>query len=117
MNLLERLGLAKWFYPQELCLELKGGLRRAQEVPLRLGAPNDAELLDLLRALDAFRDDAKVERPRERHDAARDVLTVTPLRKVGHPDDVAGAVAYLASDEAGFITGTIIDITGGYFMP
>ncbi len=47
----------------------------------------------------------------------RRVAAITPLRKVGHPEDVAGAVAYLASDEAGFITGTIIDITGGYFMP
>lgn len=41
----------------------------------------------------------------------------TPLRKVGYPTDVVGAVSFLASDEASFITGAVIDITGGFFMP
>ena len=38
---------------------------------------------------------------------------ITPLRKVGHPEDVAGAVTYLASDQAGFITGQTIQVDGG----
>ena len=41
----------------------------------------------------------------------------TPLRRVGTTDDVAGAVRFLASDAAAFITGTVIDVTGGFFMP
>ena len=41
----------------------------------------------------------------------------TPMRKVVMPGDVAGAVSFLASEESAFITGTIIDITGGFFMP
>lgn len=41
----------------------------------------------------------------------------TPLGKVGYPNDVVGAVSFLASDAASFITGTVIDITGGFFMP
>jgi len=41
----------------------------------------------------------------------------TPLARVGVPADVVGAVSFLASDEASFITGTVIDITGGFFMP
>ena len=41
----------------------------------------------------------------------------TPLRKVGFPSDVVGAVSFLASDEAAFITGAVLDITGGFFMP
>lgn len=41
----------------------------------------------------------------------------TPLRKVGYPNDVAGAVSFLASDAASFITGAVLDITGGFFMP
>ena len=41
----------------------------------------------------------------------------TPVGRIGQPDDVAAAVAYLASDDAGFVTGAILDITGGYYMP
>ena len=41
----------------------------------------------------------------------------TPLRKLGTTDDVAGIAAFLASEESGFITGAIIDINGGFFMP
>ncbi len=37
----------------------------------------------------------------------------TPLRREGHPDDVANLIAYLASDEAAFLTGTCVDINGG----
>ena len=41
----------------------------------------------------------------------------TPLRRVGTTADVAAAVAYLASDAASFVTGTVLDVTGGFFMP
>jgi len=37
----------------------------------------------------------------------------TPLRREGHPDEVADAVAYLASDRAAFLTGVNLDINGG----
>ncbi len=40
-----------------------------------------------------------------------------PVGRVGEPEDVAAAVAYLASHEAGFVTGAILDLTGGAFMP
>ncbi|MGY2437471.1 SDR family oxidoreductase, partial [Escherichia coli] len=33
---------------------------------------------------------------------------------VGKPEDIAAAVAFLASDEASYITGTTIDIDGGF---
>jgi 3-oxoacyl-[acyl-carrier protein] reductase len=36
-----------------------------------------------------------------------------PLRRLGTPEDVADAVAFLASDQAAWITGTVLDITGG----
>ena len=36
-----------------------------------------------------------------------------PIGRLGVPEDVAGLVAYLASDEAGFITGQFIPVTGG----
>jgi len=41
----------------------------------------------------------------------------TPLGTVGRGADVAAAVAYLTSDAAAFVTGTIIDVTGGFYMP
>jgi 2-hydroxycyclohexanecarboxyl-CoA dehydrogenase len=39
-----------------------------------------------------------------------------PLRRVGRPEDVAGAVVFLASDAAGFITGQTLSVSGGYTM-
>ncbi len=43
----------------------------------------------------------------------RTVAGNTPLKREGQPEDVAALVAYLASGEAAFLTGTNIDINGG----
>jgi 3-oxoacyl-[acyl-carrier protein] reductase len=40
-----------------------------------------------------------------------------PLRRIGEPDDVAAATAYLASAASSWITGVTIDISGGKVMP
>ncbi|WP_336973952.1 glucose 1-dehydrogenase [Sphingobium aromaticiconvertens] len=40
----------------------------------------------------------------------------TPLRREGHPDEVASAVAYLLSEDAAFLTGVNLDINGGLFF-
>ena len=37
----------------------------------------------------------------------------TPLRREGHPDEVAEAIVWLASDDSGFLTGVNMDINGG----
>jgi len=39
-----------------------------------------------------------------------------PLARVGSPEDVAGAVAFLASDDASYITGHVLSVNGGMLM-
>ena len=40
----------------------------------------------------------------------------TPVRRAGTPDDVAAACAFLCSDEAGYITGQLIGVNGGWYL-
>ncbi len=40
-----------------------------------------------------------------------------PLGRFGAPEDIAGAVAFLASDAAGYITGETLHVNGGMYMP
>jgi 3-oxoacyl-[acyl-carrier protein] reductase len=40
----------------------------------------------------------------------------SPLARVGMPDDVAGVVAFLVSDDAGWVTGQLLDATGGALL-
>jgi len=44
------------------------------------------------------------------------LLAQVPLARLGTPDDVAAAVAFLASPGAGYITGTQLHVNGGMFM-
>lgn len=44
------------------------------------------------------------------------IAKVYPLRRLGRPEDVAGAVVFLASDAAAFITGQTLSVSGGYTM-
>lgn len=50
-------------------------------------------------------------------DAAKEaMLSQVPQRRVGTPEDVAKAVAFLASSESDYITGEVIKVTGGMYM-
>ena len=40
----------------------------------------------------------------------------TPSPRLGHPDDIAAAVAFLASDDAGFVNGQVWHVNGGTQM-
>ena len=39
--------------------------------------------------------------------------TRTPVRRIGRPEDIAAACAFLVSEEAGYITGQILGVNGG----
>jgi 3-oxoacyl-[acyl-carrier protein] reductase len=45
-----------------------------------------------------------------------EVLAATPLGRMGTPEEVAWAVAFLASERSGFITGQVISVDGGLVM-
>jgi acetoacetyl-CoA reductase len=44
------------------------------------------------------------------------ILPQIPVNRLGKPEEIAGLVAYLASDEAAFVTGANISINGGQHM-
>jgi len=43
-------------------------------------------------------------------------LRIIPMRRYGRPEDIAAAMAFLASDEAGYITGQVLRVNGGMSM-
>jgi NAD(P)-dependent dehydrogenase (short-subunit alcohol dehydrogenase family) len=43
-------------------------------------------------------------------------IATTPLRRLGTTDEVAEAALFLASDRASFITGEILNLSGGYVL-
>jgi 3-oxoacyl-[acyl-carrier protein] reductase len=44
------------------------------------------------------------------------IIDNTPLRRIGQPEEVAHVVAFLASDEASFMTGAAVEVSGGWNM-
>ena len=44
------------------------------------------------------------------------MLNAVPLARLGKPEDIAAAVNFLASEEAGYITGTVLEVNGGMYM-
>ena len=49
-------------------------------------------------------------------DFKQNAMKMIPLGRVGSPEDVAGAVAFLSSDEASYITGHVLNVNGGMLM-
>ena len=60
-----------------------------------------------------IRTDMLLERSAGRED---EWLRQTPLRRLGEPEEVAGPIAFLASDAASYITGTTLHVNGGLVM-
>lgn len=57
--------------------------------------------------------DATAEQPAEMH---AQIAAITPLRRVGMPDDVAGAAVFLASSLSDYMTGQYFLVNGGSYM-
>ncbi len=67
--------------------------------------PTDTPLFDAFKA--QSKDGAKI---------AEGLARAIPFRRLGTPDDYPGMVAFLASDDAAFITGQVISVSGGLTM-
>jgi 3-oxoacyl-[acyl-carrier protein] reductase len=57
--------------------------------------------------------DATAGQPKEVHEQ---IAGITPLRRLGMPDDIAGVVLFLASSLSDYLSGEYIPVTGGSFM-
>ncbi|MBT8352662.1 MAG: SDR family oxidoreductase [Deltaproteobacteria bacterium] len=57
--------------------------------------------------------DATAGQPKEMHEQ---IAAITPLRRLGLPDDIAGVVLFLASSLSDYLSGEYIPVTGGSFM-
>ncbi len=49
-------------------------------------------------------------------DRAPAILAAIPMGRFGRPEDIAAAVAFLVSEEAGYITGEVMDVNGGQYV-
>ncbi|HUT03757.1 MAG TPA: 3-oxoacyl-[acyl-carrier-protein] reductase [bacterium] len=48
--------------------------------------------------------------------AKEQMFNMIPMKRLGQPEDIANVVAFLASDDAGYITGQVINVNGGIYM-
>jgi 3-oxoacyl-[acyl-carrier protein] reductase len=49
-------------------------------------------------------------------EAKKTILAQTPLGRIGSAEEVAAAVVFLASDEAGYVTGQVLRVNGGMYV-
>jgi 3-oxoacyl-[acyl-carrier protein] reductase len=57
-----------------------------------------------------------IETDATRHLTTSELVKEIPLGRLGRPEEVAAVVSFLASDQAGYITGQVIRVNGGMFM-
>ncbi|QSE86705.1 SDR family NAD(P)-dependent oxidoreductase [Rhodococcus koreensis] len=77
-------------------------------ITLNVVAPGPTRTRMMAEALDG--DDASAKHVLER------MTKAVPMRRMGEPEDVAGIAVFLATDDASFITGQVISVSGGLTM-
>jgi len=78
-----------------------------QNITVNVVCPGPTDTALLAGFAEGARDPAKLM------DAFRSAI---PLGRIGQPDDLAGAIVFLGSDDAAFITGQVISVSGGLTM-
>jgi NAD(P)-dependent dehydrogenase (short-subunit alcohol dehydrogenase family) len=73
----------------------------APEITVNAIAPGPFESKMMAATLEAFRDG---------------IIASCPMKRIGEPDDMAGAVIYLASKAGAYVTGTILPVDGGILL-
>jgi len=53
---------------------------------------------------------------RKYEESFREEVDKTPLRRIGDPEEVAAAVSFLVSEQSSFITGEVLNVSGGWYM-
>jgi 2-hydroxycyclohexanecarboxyl-CoA dehydrogenase len=77
------------------------------QITVNVVCPGPTDTALLAGVVDGARDPAKLL------EAFRSAI---PMGRLGQPDDLASAIAFFASDDAGFITGQVISVSGGLTM-
>jgi glucose 1-dehydrogenase len=60
--------------------------------------------------------DTPGERQYATEEQIREAATALPWKRLGTPEDIANAAAFLCSDAADYITGTVLSVDGGYWL-